>query len=112
MILKNEFSRGEKAKVFVYSAVPDALLNVFVQDGSGKTVSEVHQLKKGMLEYTADIPKDKAVSALNLQFQIAAFNDVQTQSVTLKIKNTEQPLKIETVTFRDKLEPNSKENGR
>ncbi|PIF46451.1 MG2 domain-containing protein [Chryseobacterium sp. 52] len=106
---KNEFSRGEKAKVFVYSAVPDALLNVFVQDGSGKTVSEVHQLKKGMLEYTADIPKDKAVSALNLQFQIAAFNDVQTQSVTLKIKNTEQPLKIETVTFRDKLEPNSKE---
>jgi len=106
---KNEFSRGEKAKVYVYSAVPDALVNVFVQDGSGKTVSEVHQLKKGVLEFTTDIPKDKGVSALNIQFQIAAFNDVQTQSVTLKIKNTEQPLKIETVTFRDKLEPNSKE---
>ncbi|KMQ61817.1 hypothetical protein ACM40_05670 [Chryseobacterium sp. BLS98] len=106
---KNEFSRGEKAKVYVYSAVPDALVNVFVQDGSGKTVSEVHQLKKGVLEYTVDIPKDKSVSSLNIQFQIAAFNDVQTQSVTLKIKNSEQPLKIETVTFRDKLEPNSKE---
>ncbi|MDQ0782289.1 alpha-2-macroglobulin [Chryseobacterium sp. W4I1] len=106
---KNEFSRGEKAKVYVYSAVPDALVNVFVQDGSGKTVSEVHQLKKGVLEFTTDIPKDKGVSALNIQFQIAAFNDVQTQSVTLKIKDTEQPLKIETVTFRDKLEPNSKE---
>jgi len=106
---KNEFSRGEKAKVYVYSAVPDALVNVFVQDGSGKTVSEVHQLKKGVLEFTTYIPKDKGVSALNIQFQIAAFNDVQTQSVTLKIKDTEQPLKIETVTFRDKLEPNSKE---
>ncbi|KFF24789.1 alpha-2-macroglobulin family protein [Chryseobacterium vrystaatense] len=106
---KNEFSRGEKAKVYVYSAVPDAVVNVFVQDGSGKTVSEVHQLKKGVLEYTTDIPKDKSVSALNIQFQIAAFNDVQTQAVTLKIKDTNQPLKIETVTFRDKLEPNSKE---
>lgn len=106
---KNEFSRGEKAKVYVYSAVPDAIVNVFVQDGSGKTVSEVHQMKKGILEYTTDIPKDKSVSALNIQFQIAAFNDVQTQSVTLKIKDTEQPVKIETVTFRDKLEPNSKE---
>ncbi|MBB6370501.1 alpha-2-macroglobulin family protein [Chryseobacterium shigense] len=106
---KNEFSRGEKAKVYVYSAIPDAVVNVFVQDGSGKTVSEVHQLKKGVLEYTADIPKDKSVAALNIQFQVAAFNDVQTQSVTLKIKDTEQPLKIETVTFRDKLEPNSKE---
>lgn len=106
---KNEFSRGEKAKVYVYSAVPDALVNVFIQDGSGKTVSEVHQMRKGVLEYTTDIPKDKSVAALNIQFQIAAFNDLQTQSVNLKIKNTEQPVKIETVTFRDKLEPNSKE---
>ncbi|MCJ7932481.1 MAG: MG2 domain-containing protein [Chryseobacterium sp.] len=106
---KEDVSRGEKAKIYVYSAVPDALVNIFVQDGSGKTVSETHQLKKGILEYMADIPKDKGVSQLNIQFQVVAFNDVKTQSVTLKIKDTEQPLKIETVTFRDKLEPNSKE---
>ncbi|WP_080779678.1 alpha-2-macroglobulin family protein [Chryseobacterium phocaeense] len=106
---KTDFTRGEKAKIYVYSAVPDAIVNVFVQDGSGKTVSEAHQLRKGVLEYTVEVPKDKAVSALNIQFQVAAFNDVQTQSVTLRIKDTEQPLKIETITFRDKLEPNSKE---
>ncbi|WP_160137536.1 alpha-2-macroglobulin family protein [Chryseobacterium sp. c4a] len=106
---KDEIARGEKARVYVYSAIPDALVNVFVQDGSGKTIAETHQLKKGILEYTADIPKDKSVSALNLQFQIVAFNDVQTETAALKIKDTEKPLKIETVTFRDKLEPNSKE---
>lgn len=106
---KEELSRGEKAKVYVFSAVPDALVNVFVQDGSGKTVSEVHQLKKGILEYTAEIPKDKSVSELNLQFQLVAFNDVNTESVSLKIKDTDKPLKIETATFRDKLEPNVKE---
>lgn len=106
---KEEFSRGEKAKVYVYSAIPGALVNVFVQDGSGKTISEVHPFKNGVLEYTVEIPKDKAVEYVNLQFQVVAFNDVQTQSVNLKIKDTEKPLKIETVTFRDKLEPNSKE---
>lgn len=106
---KNEFSRGEKAKIYIYSAVPDALVNIFVQDGSGKTVSETQKFKNGILEYTADIPKDKSVSTLNIQFQVVAFNDVLTQSVNLKIKDTEQPLRIETVTFRDKLEPNSKE---
>ncbi len=106
---KNEFLRGEKAKIYVYSAVPDALVNVFVQDGTGKTVSETYKLKKGILEYTTEIPKDKKISALNLQFQLVAFNDVQTRSVALKIKDSEQPLKIETVTFRDKLEPGSKE---
>ncbi|MDM1556181.1 MULTISPECIES: alpha-2-macroglobulin [Chryseobacterium] len=106
---KGETGRGEKAKVYVYSAIPDALVNVFVQDGSGKTITETHQLKKGILEYTADMPKDKSVSELNLQFQLVAFNDVQTETAALKIKDTEKPLKIETVTFRDKLEPNSKE---
>lgn len=106
---KEEVSRGEKAKMFLYSAIPDALVNVYVQDGLGKTVTEAYQLKKGMLEYTVDVPKDKNVSQLNVQFQIVAFNDINTESVTLKIKDTEQPLKIETVTFRDKLEPNSKE---
>lgn len=106
---KNEFTRGEKAKIYVYSAVPDALVNVFVQNGSGNTVSESYKLKNGALEYTVDIPKDKSVSILNIQFQMIAFNDVQTESVNLKIKDSEQPLKIETVTFRDKLEPNVKE---
>lgn len=106
---KDEFSRGEKAKIFVYSAISDVLVNVFVQDGSGKTIAEVQKFKKGILEYMVDIPKEKSVTNLNVQFQVVAFNDVQTETVILKIKDAEQPLKIETVTFRDKLEPNFKE---
>lgn len=106
---KTEFSRGEKAKIYVYSAVPNAPVNVFIQDGSGKTVYDMQNMKNGKLEYTVDIPKDKAASAVNIQFQIVAYNDVQTATVNLKIKDSEQPLKIETTTFRDKLEPGVKE---
>jgi len=106
---KKEFTRGEKAVFTVYSSVPNALLNIFVQNGSGKTVSEVRQFKNGIFEYTTDIPKDKNIQTLNVQFQVVAFNDVQTESVNLVIKDAEQPLRIETVTFRDKIQPNSKE---
>ena len=106
---KNEFSRGEKAIIYVYSAIPDALVNIFVQDGSGKTISETQRFKNGILEYNREIPKEKSVDNLNIQFQLVAFNDIQTATINLKIKDTEQPLKIETTTFRDKLEPNSKE---
>lgn len=105
----DEFSRGEKAKIYVYSSIPNALVNVFLQNGLGKTVTEVHKFKNGVLEYETEIPNDKNVTGLNIQFQLASFNDIKTETVDLKIKNTEQPLKIETVTFRDKIEPNSKE---
>ncbi|MCX8523938.1 MG2 domain-containing protein [Chryseobacterium formosus] len=106
---KDEVLRGEKAKIYAYSSVPNAMVNIFVQNGLGKTISETQQFKNGVLEYELEVPKDKNVNSLNIQFQLVAFNDVQTETVNLKIKNSEETLKIETVTFRDKIEPNSKE---
>ena len=34
--VKSEYNRTEKAKFYVYSAIPDALVNVYVQNGDGK----------------------------------------------------------------------------
>ncbi len=104
-----DFKRGEKAKVFVYSAIPDALVNIFIQNGKGETVTETKSFKNGILEYETVIPKDESISRMNLQFQLVAFNDVKTESVDLKIADSKDDLKIETVTFRDKLQPGQKE---
>jgi len=104
-----DFKRGEKAKVFIYSAIPDALVNIFIQNGKGETVTETKSFKNGVLEYETVIPKDESISRINLQFQLVAFNDVKTESVDLKIADSKDDLKIETVTFRDKLQPGQKE---
>lgn len=104
-----DFKRGEKAKVFVYSAISDALVNIFIQNGKGKTVTETKSFKNGILEYETVIPKDESISRVNLQFQLVAFNDVKTESVDLKIADSKDDLKIETITFRDKLQPGQKE---
>lgn len=95
--------------MFVYSAIPDALVNIFIQNGKGETVTETKSFKNGILEYETVIPKDESISRINLQFQLVAFNDVKTKSVDLKIAESKDDLKIETVTFRDKLQPAQKE---
>ena len=106
---KEEVQRGTKARVYVYSAVPDAGVTVFLQTGNGETKTEQHRLKNGVLVYEIPVPNDESINNLNLEFQMVALNDVQTKSVDLKIKNEKKDLRIETVTFRDKLQPNSKE---
>jgi len=106
---KAEYKRTEKAKIFVYSALPDALVNVYVQNGNGETLTEQKKFKNGILEYEVSFPKDESIDQINVQFQMVAFNDVQTQSVNLKIASDKKPLRIETVTFRDKLQPGKKE---
>jgi len=107
--VKSEYNRTEKAKFYVYSAIPDALLNVYVQNGDGKTQFEQLPIKNGILVYEVPLPKDGSIENLNVQFQMIAFNDVQTVSQDVKISSDKKPLKIELVTFRDKLQPNSKE---
>ena len=106
---KTEYKRNEKAKIFVYSAIPDTLVNVYVQNGNGETLTEQKKFKNGLLEYEVAFPKDESIDQINVQFQLVAFNDVQTQSVNLKIASDKKPLRIETVTFRDKLQPGQKE---
>ena len=107
---KDKISRGEKAKIYVYSAIPDALVNVFVQDGKGVTNTEQLKMNNGILVYEVAMPKEISIKQMNVQFQIVAYNDVQTENISLEIADETKPLRIETVTFRDKLLPNSKEN--
>ena len=106
---KAEYNRTEKAKFYIYSAIPNALVNVFVQNGDGKTQFEQLPIKNRILVYEIALPKDESIENLNVQFQLVAFNDVQTDTENVKITTNKKPLKIELVTFRDKLQPNSKE---
>lgn len=105
---EKEYFRGEEAKIYVYSAIPNAVVTIFIQDRLGHTVSEMREFQNGVLEYSIKIPTDKNVSAVDLQFQIAAYNDVQHRKIKLNIKS-EDVLTVETKTFRDKIQPGSKE---
>ncbi|GJN60941.1 alpha-2-macroglobulin family protein [Elizabethkingia anophelis] len=106
---QKDYARGEKAKVYLYSAIPEAKVYVYVQNGNGETKTEEKYIKNGVLEYEIAIPTDPAVKQLNLQFTLAAYNDIQTLSTNLPVRNETEPMKIELTTFRDKIQPGSKE---
>ncbi len=106
---KSEYSRTEKARFYIYTAIPDALLNIYIQNGDGETHFEQKAIKNGMLLYELALPKDEAINQLNIQFQLVAYNDVQTASENVKITSDKKPLRVEIVTFRDKIQPGSKE---
>lgn len=106
---KTEVKRGESSEIYVYSSIPEALVNIFIQNGISPVLSSQQKIKNGVLKIPFTAPQDKNISNLNFTFQIVAFNDVQTKVANVTILDSEEPLKIETVTFRDKIEPNSKE---
>ncbi len=106
---KTEYKRSEKAKFHLYSGVENALVNIFIQNGNGETQFDQKALNNGFLNYEIPLPKDENISALNIQFQLVAYNDVQTITQNVKITTDKKPLRIETLVFRDKLEPGQKE---
>ncbi|MBS1572382.1 MAG: hypothetical protein JST62_08335, partial [Bacteroidetes bacterium] len=105
-----EIKSGEKVKFLVYSGVslPNSIVNIFIQNGDG-TILEQKSIKNGFLIYELPLPKDENINMLNVQFQMVAYNDVQTQSIKIKITPENQPLQIVTTVFRDKIEPGQKE---
>ncbi|MBD8081166.1 alpha-2-macroglobulin family protein [Chryseobacterium caseinilyticum] len=106
---KTELNRGETSEIYVYSSILDASVNVFFQDGVNPTVSSVHQFKNGVLKFPVTASSNEKVSNLDITFQLVSFNDVQTKTVNFSVADQSRNITIETVTFRDKIEPNSKE---
>lgn len=106
---KEQVSRGTQALVYVYSKIPDAVVNVYLQDGNGNTKLEKGKFNNGLFIYKLPVSQDKSIVKYNVQFAVVHYNDFQNQFITVNIKDEDDPLKIELTTFRDKLEPNSKE---
>lgn len=106
---KNEYNRNDKAKFYIYSGVKDALVHIYTQNGDGNTKYETVKLNNGYYLYETKLPNDESISDLDFQFQLVALGDVQTQTKNIKIKSEKKGLNIETITFRDKLEPGQKE---
>lgn len=106
---KADVKRGSKVNIYAYSAIPDAEVNIYIQDGFGLPKMEKRKFSNGILVYPLTVSLDKNIEKYNIQFVLAQYNDVQNEYINFNIKNEDPPLKIELTTFRDKLEPNSKE---
>lgn len=106
---KKKLKQNEKGSLYIYSAIPNAKVNIYVQKGDGETYTISKNLDNGVLHYEVENQMNEEFPQLDVQVQLVAYNDIQTQKVNFIYLSEKQPLRIETVTFRDKLQPNSKE---
>lgn len=106
---KDKVERGSQAIVYAYSAIPNASVNIYFQDGQGEKTIERKKFTNGIVAYTFTVSREKKITQYNVQFVLAYYNDVQNQYAQVRIKEEEDPLKIELTTFRDKVEPGTKE---
>lgn len=106
---KTIYQKGEKAQIQIYSAIPDATVYLYVQNGDGKVKFEKRKIHDGFLNYEVQIPQNPIDHRVNVQVQLAAFNDVKSISLNLTVMDNSTPMKLELTTFRDKIQPGSKE---
>ncbi len=109
---KNEYKRNEKAKVYLYSAIPNAQVEVSLQDGFGWIKNQKIRLKNGRGLVNFQMPKNKAVKSILVQVRLVAFNAIKNQKINIDVEEQNEDLKIELLSFRDKIEPNSQEKWR
>lgn len=109
MLSQSKYKRSETALLYVYSAIPNAIARLYIQNGDGKTQKMEKSFQNGIAIFTIPLPKDERILRLQADVQVVAYNDVQTESLSIEIEQTKKPLRIETLTFRDKLQPNQKE---
>jgi len=108
---KYNYRPGEYVQIFTGSAAPDTYIRVWIEKNHEiidekliKTNGKYHSIKIPVTE------KDRGGFALHYAFY--AFNDYITDWEIINVPYPSKELEIETLTFRDKLQPGVKEQWR
>ncbi|MCK0136519.1 alpha-2-macroglobulin family protein [Arenibacter sp. S6351L] len=105
---KNSYAIGEKAKLTLRSAAEDLTISLFIE--KDRKIVETHLIELHNNSKTIEIPvtaDDLGGFAINYSF--SAYNAFQSGSLSITVPYPSSELEIETITFRDKLQPGKEE---
>ena len=105
---KNSYAIGEKVKLTLRSAAEDLIISLFIEKDRKIVATQLIGLDNN--SKTIEIPvtaEDQGGFAINYSF--SAYNSFQSGSLSITVPYPSADLKIETVTFRDKLQPGKEE---
>tara|TARA_R110002050_G_scaffold65841_8_gene142288 strand:+ start:11588 stop:17662 length:6075 start_codon:yes stop_codon:yes gene_type:complete len=105
---KNSYNIGEKVKLSLRSAMEGLTISLFIE--KGQEIVATHLIELHNNSKTIEIPvtaDDLGGFAINYSY--SAYNAFQSGSLTITVPYPNSDLKIETITFRDKLQPGKEE---
>jgi len=105
---KNSYAIGEKVQLTLRSAAEDLTISLFIEKDRKIVTTQLIELHNN--SQTIDIPvtaNDLGGFAINYSF--SAYNAFQSGSLSINVPYPSSELEIETITFRDKLQPGKEE---
>ncbi|SFC82765.1 alpha-2-macroglobulin family protein [Algibacter pectinivorans] len=105
---KKEYSVGDTANITIGSAAENILVTVSVEKNKNIISTEIIQLNAN--KKTISVPVTKAdLGGFVVHYSFAAFNSFLSGSQAISVPYPNSNLAIETLTFRDKLQPGTDE---
>ncbi len=105
---KKTYAVGDKVVVTIASASRDLSVSVFVEKDKRLVNTHVISLNNSSSSFTVPVTSDD-LGGFSINYSFSAYNSFQSGSLPIAVPYPKTELEIETLTFRDKLEPGTDE---
>jgi uncharacterized protein YfaS (alpha-2-macroglobulin family) len=106
---KDRYNIGDKAAITFASSAKDINLTVSMEKNEKIIKTEIIHLNNNKKSITIPVTEND-LGGFTVNYSFAVYNSYQSGSVFISVPYPKTNLDIETITFRDKLQPGTEEN--
>jgi uncharacterized protein YfaS (alpha-2-macroglobulin family) len=105
---KENYAIGDKVEIQIASASKDLTVTVFVEKDKKIVDTQTFELDDNAESFTIPVTADD-LGGFAVNYHFSAYNSFRSGSLSIAVPYPKTDLEIETLTFRDKLEPGTDE---
>ncbi|MCL5245052.1 MG2 domain-containing protein [Cellulophaga sp. 20_2_10] len=107
-INKTSYSVGDKVEVKLLSAAAPLNVTVYIDRNNKPIETKIITLNNNSKTFTIPVTKED-MGGLSINYSFTAYNSFKNGKVYINVPYPSKSIRIETVTFRDKLQPGTDE---
>ncbi len=105
---KNSYAAGDKVEVTLLSNAEDVNITITIEKNRKVINTKIIRLNKNSERFTVPVNKED-LGGFSISYSYAAYNYFHAGALNIQVPYPSTDLQIETVTFRDKLQPGTDE---
>lgn len=105
---KENYKIGDVAKITLYSAADNLEVTIYTEKGNTRIDKQIVKLSNNSKTLTVPVNKEDE-GGFGLSYSFSAYNSFVSGQVQISVPYPKTDLEIETLTFRDKLQPGTDE---
>jgi len=105
---KDNYAIGDMAKITLMSSAEDLDITVFIEKAGRIAEKRIIRLNDNAKSFSVPVTEED-LGGFVINYSFSAFNSAHNGNIPISVPYPEKVLQIETLTFRDKLKPNSEE---